>query len=284
MRVQAGVLHVLRESADQGHCFLPLTPLKRNAAGLLGVEEDPVEAAVAKLASRGQVVLQEADDGNTVRVYPAELFYAEKRVAEALQKIYATPSSLREEKLLSGWSKPGVAPRGIIDLTSPELFGPAAIRLDPEQARAVERANVVVVRSVEEPVEGRVAVVSAGTSDLPIADETALVAEAFGLTVERVTDVGVAGIHRILDRAPALAEMDCVIVVAGMEGALPSVVAGLVPAPVIAVPTSVGYGASFDGLAALLGMLSSCVPGVLTVNIDNGVGAAMAAHRILRGR
>jgi pyridinium-3,5-biscarboxylic acid mononucleotide synthase len=159
----------------------------------------------------------------------------------------------------------------------------AVLREEPE-ARYHERANVVVIRSVEEPIDGRIAVVSAGTSDLPVADEVVVVAEAFGLTVERITDVGVAGVHRVLERVPTLAEMDCVVVVAGMEGALPSVVAGLVPAPVIAVPTSVGYGASFEGLAALLGMLSSCVPGVLTVNIDNGLGAAMAAHRILRAR
>jgi len=146
-----------------------------------------------------------------------------------------------------------------------------------------ERANVVVIRPAAQAA-GRIAVVSAGTSDLPVAEEAAVVAEAFGLAVERITDVGVAGVHRVLERLPILEEMDCVIVVAGMEGALPSVVAGLVPAPVIAVPTSVGYGASFEGLAALLGMLSSCVPGVLTVNIDNGLGAAMAAHRILRKR
>jgi exodeoxyribonuclease V alpha subunit len=119
---------------------LPLAVLKRDAAGLLGVEEDPVEAAVEKLAARGQVVLQETDDGNTVRVYPAELFHAEKRVAEALRKIRSTPSSLGEEKLPGGWSRTRTASRGVIDLASPELFGPTAIRLDPDQARAVERA------------------------------------------------------------------------------------------------------------------------------------------------
>ena len=115
-----------------------------------------------------------------------------------------------------------------------------------------------------------------------MAEEAALVAEAFGLVVDRIVDVGVAGIHRVLAQVPTLEAADCVIVVAGMEGALPSVVAGLISAPVIAVPTSVGYGASFGGLAALLGMLSSCVPGVVTVNVDNGLGAAMAAHRMIR--
>jgi NCAIR mutase (PurE)-related protein len=145
-----------------------------------------------------------------------------------------------------------------------------------------DRAGLVVIRSSDHDPGRRIAVVSAGTSDLPVAEEAALVAEAFGLQVDRIVDVGVAGLHRVLAQVPTLERADCVIVVAGMEGALPSVVAGLIPAPVVAVPTSVGYGASFGGLAALLGMLSSCVPGVVTVNVDNGLGAAMAAHRIVR--
>jgi pyridinium-3,5-biscarboxylic acid mononucleotide synthase len=142
-------------------------------------------------------------------------------------------------------------------------------------------AELIVVAPVDRSVPGLVAVVSAGTSDLRVADEASLVAEAFGLTVDRITDVGVAGIHRLLAHRSRLREAACVIVVAGMEGALPSVVAGLIPAPVIAVPTSVGYGASLGGLAALLGMLSSCVPGVTVVNVDNGLGAAMSALRIV---
>jgi NCAIR mutase (PurE)-related protein len=129
---------------------------------------------------------------------------------------------------------------------------------------------------------GRLLVVSAGTSDLPVAEEAAVVAEAFGHEVERLYDVGVAGIHRILAARERLDEAEVVIVAAGMEGALPSVVGGLVRRPVIAVPTSVGYGASFGGIAALLGMLNSCASGVTVVNIDNGFGAAAAASRILR--
>ena len=125
-------------------------------------------------------------------------------------------------------------------------------------------------------------IVSAGTSDLPVAEEAASVAEAFGVSVERLVDVGVAGIHRVLAAGDALGRAKVVIVVAGMEGALPSVVGGLVAVPVIAVPTSVGYGASFGGLAALLGMLNSCAAGVTVVNIDNGFGAAVAAARICR--
>jgi pyridinium-3,5-biscarboxylic acid mononucleotide synthase len=127
---------------------------------------------------------------------------------------------------------------------------------------------------------GDVLIVTAGTSDLPVAEEASVTATALGNTVKRLTDVGVAGIHRLLSRADALHSARVVIVVAGMDGALPSVVAGLVRAPVIAVPTSVGYGASFGGVAALLAMLSSCAAGLTVVNIDNGFGAAVAASRI----
>lgn len=127
---------------------------------------------------------------------------------------------------------------------------------------------------------GDVLIVTAGTSDLPVAEEAAVTAGALGNEVKRLTDVGVAGIHRLLSRAEMLHAASVVIVVAGMDGALPSVVAGLVRAPVIAVPTSVGYGASFGGVAALLAMLSSCAAGLTVVNIDNGFGAAVAASRI----
>ena len=133
------------------------------------------------------------------------------------------------------------------------------------------------------PTAGPVLVVSAGTSDLPVAEEAAVVAEAFGTCVERLVDVGVAGLHRLIAADDTLQRARVVIVVAGMEGALPSVVGGMVAVPVIAVPTSVGYGASFGGLAALLGMLNSCAAGVTVVNIDNGFGAAAAASRICRG-
>jgi NCAIR mutase (PurE)-related protein len=134
------------------------------------------------------------------------------------------------------------------------------------------------------PEVGSVLVVCAGTSDLAVAEEAAVTAEVMGLAVQRLTDVGVAGLHRLLSAGAALRSAEVLIVVAGMEGALPSVVGGLVPAPVIAVPTSVGYGASFAGLAALLAMLNSCAAGITVVNIDNGFGAAMAALRILQGR
>jgi pyridinium-3,5-biscarboxylic acid mononucleotide synthase len=142
--------------------------------------------------------------------------------------------------------------------------------------------TVYLPRDPEPPPSGRgtVLVVTAGTADLPVAEEAAVTARAFGNRVDRLTDVGVAGIHRVLSQTSVLRSAAVVIVVAGMEGALPSVVGGLVRVPVIAVPTSVGYGASFGGLAALLGMLNSCAAGVTVVNIDNGFGAAAAASRI----
>jgi pyridinium-3,5-biscarboxylic acid mononucleotide synthase len=142
-------------------------------------------------------------------------------------------------------------------------------------ARIVHLAGKRTTRS-----PGTILVISAGTSDLPVAEEAALVADALGHSVERLVDVGVAGLHRLFAATEQIQRARVVIVVAGMEGALPSVVGGMVGVPVIAVPTSVGYGASFGGLAALLGMLNSCAAGVTVVNIDNGFGAAAAASRI----
>ena len=127
---------------------------------------------------------------------------------------------------------------------------------------------------------GSIAVVCAGTSDLPVAEEAALTAEIMGNRIERIADVGVAGLHRLLGRLESIQKANVIVVVAGMEGALPSVVVGLVSRPVIAVPTSIGYGASFGGLAPLLGMLNSCGSGVMVVNIDNGFGAGYAASQI----
>jgi len=129
---------------------------------------------------------------------------------------------------------------------------------------------------------GTVAIIAAGTSDAPVAAEAALTVRVHGSTAVRIDDVGVAGIHRLLEAREQFADADCLIVVAGMEGALPSVVGGLVGIPLVAVPTSVGYGASFGGLAALLAMLNSCAPGVSVVNIDNGYGAGVFAARVAR--
>jgi NCAIR mutase (PurE)-related protein len=146
-----------------------------------------------------------------------------------------------------------------------------------------ERARLVSWRPAARRA-GHPVVVSAGTADLAVADEAAVTLDALGWTTDRVTDVGVAGIHRLLAAEPTLSAADVVIVVAGMEGALASAAGGLVASPLIAVPTSAGYGASFEGLTALLAMLASCAPGVAVVGIDNGFGAACAAARILRAR
>lgn len=145
-----------------------------------------------------------------------------------------------------------------------------------------ERARILTAGSPSEPLPGSIAVLAAGTSDLAVAEEAAVCAAWFGHAVERCYDVGIAGLHRLLGNLPALRRADVVVAVAGMDGALPTVVAGLVRAPVVAVPTSVGYGASFGGLAALLTMLNGCAPGVGVVNIDNGYGAAVLASRIAR--
>lgn len=134
------------------------------------------------------------------------------------------------------------------------------------------------------PVGGRVVVVCAGSSDVPVAMEAAITSQYIGRSTDLVTDVGVAGIHRLLAQQEVLKTADAIIVVAGMDGALPGVVAGLVSAPVIAVPTSVGYGASFEGIAPLLTMLNACAPGVAVVNIDNGYGAGHIAAQITRAR
>lgn len=166
-------------------------------------------------------------------------------------------------------------------------------RVAPEQFRAltsdhpaliyheVARAITLDVTPLPQPV-GQVAVICAGTSDLPVAEEAVLTAERMGARVARIHDVGVAGLHRLMRHLPTLQKCNAIVVVAGMEGALPSVVGGLLDRPIIAVPTSVGYGVNLQGLTTLLAMLSSCVPGVTVVNVDNGFGAGVAAATINR--
>jgi NCAIR mutase (PurE)-related protein len=157
----------------------------------------------------------------------------------------------------------------------------AAVTAALPEAAADPVAGAVTLGPLPEP-RGTVAVVSAGTSDAPVAAEAALTVRVHGAAVERIDDVGVAGLHRLLAVRDRLEAADCLVVVAGMEGALPSVVGGLTGVPLVAVPTSVGYGASFGGVAALLAMLNSCAPGVTVVNIDNGYGAGVFAARVAR--
>lgn len=156
-----------------------------------------------------------------------------------------------------------------------------AIAQIASDARYFEQARLIVVdRRQERPVAGHIVVATGGTADTPVAEEAAISAEVMGNRVSRLYDVGVAGVHRLLAHQEILREARVIVAVAGMEGALPSLITGLVPVPVIAVPTSVGYGASFSGVAALLAMLSSCASGMAVVNIDNGFGAAAMASRI----
>ncbi len=171
-----------------------------------------------------------------------------------------------------------------------EYYATARICALRESQRSAVSGQRSAIHSLEsEPTQhsapshpGTISILSAGTADLPVAEEAAVTAELCGFQVNRLWDVGVSGIHRLLENRWAIAEADVLIVVAGMEGALPSVVAGLADCPVVAVPTSIGYGASFNGLAPLLTMLNSCAAGVGVVNIDNGFGAAILAGQILR--
>ena len=150
------------------------------------------------------------------------------------------------------------------------------------EAKWDEVSRILKVEKREKELKGRIVVCTGGTADVPVAEEAAQVAEFFGTKVTRLYDVGVAGIHRLLSNMPAFEGASCVVAVAGMEGALAGVVAGLVDVPVIAVPTSVGYGANFGGVSALLTMLNSCANGITVVNIDNGYGAAYVATQINR--
>ena len=196
-----------------------------------------------------------------------EVIFAQGKTTEQVARIFALQAQ-RNDRVLA-------------TRVSAEMY--AAIRGQLPDAIYHPLARVLYVdRSAGSPKPPGVLVATAGTADIPVAEEAAITAELTGNAVERVFDIGVAGLHRLLDQAPALRRARVIVVVAGMEGALASVVAGLVSAPVIAVPTSVGYGASFGGLAALLAMLNSCANGVAVVNIDNGFGAGYLAGVINR--
>lgn len=203
-----------------------------------------------------------------------------KRRTGAAEVVYGghkTPAQVAEAfKAIAGRGDNALATR-----VSPQA-AEAAIAQVPD-AQYHEIARLLMFKQTEQPrAETGIAVVTAGTSDMAVAEEAALTAEFYDNPVLRVRDVGVAGIHRLLARIDDIRTARVVVVVAGMEGALPSAVGGLVDKPVIAVPTSVGYGASFGGIAALLGMLNSCASGVCTVNIDNGFGAGFLANMINR--
>ncbi|MEP6924591.1 MAG: nickel pincer cofactor biosynthesis protein LarB [Pyrinomonadaceae bacterium] len=207
------------------------------------------------------------DHGRAARQGFPEVIFGQGKTREQTAAIF--------EKLIAR------APNVLVTRTDADTFGD--LRNVCNEAEWHESARIIRVwRDKTELGVGEIAVVTAGTSDIPVAEEAALTSETMGNRVTRIWDAGVAGIHRILSERELLQKARVVIVVAGMEGALPSVVGGLVSVPVIAVPTSIGYGASFNGLAALLGMLNSCSSNVTVVNIDNGFGAGFTASLINR--
>lgn len=238
--------------------------VERIASGAVTADDALAELRALPFASLGDALV---DHHRGMRTGIPEVIFGEGKTQEQIERV------ARELYARSGFA--------------------LATRVAPEAGRALAAA---LPESAYDPVARvlrcgalersgrRVAVLSAGTSDLPVAEEAVATLDAFGHDVERSSDVGVAGLHRLFGAFEALLRCEVAIVVAGMEGALPSVVAGLVRAPVIAVPTSVGYGSSFGGLAALLAMLNSCAPGVATVNIDGGFAAACVAHKILSAK
>ncbi|HVR28732.1 MAG TPA: nickel pincer cofactor biosynthesis protein LarB [Thermoanaerobaculia bacterium] len=231
------------------------------AAGEVGIAE-----AIERLAQLPFLDLGEAklDLHREIRSGVAETVFAPGKTIEDLERIV--------EALLSAHGR-------VLVTRLNDAQARALIARHPEAAFD-ERARVLSVGGADPSCSYPVTVLAAGTADLAVAEEAALCAEWLGGVVERHYDVGVAGVHRLLGRLDRIRRAAALIVVAGMDGALPTLVAGLVRTPVIAVPTSVGYGASFGGLAALLTMLNACSPGIAVVNIDNGYGAAVMAHRI----
>ena len=206
-----------------------------------------------------------------MRAGAPEIIYCASKTADQIQRIISDfqKTNMRSTPLIL--SRLGLDHATYFSSHYPELryFEDAAIALLGKNRPKIS-------------LQHKIAVITAGTSDISVANEAAILLEALGHTVVRIFDVGVAGIHRIMSRQDVLREACVCIVVAGMDGALPSVVAGLTPAPVVAVPTSVGYGASFGGVAALLSMLNTCAPGLAVVNIDNGIGAGVFAHKMVQ--
>jgi len=225
----------------------------------------PLEAALESLLEAAQDGLPDAtlDHDRRRRLGHAEVVFGQGKTPAQVEAIVARL----------------YARGGPVLVTRAEPEARARLKARFPAAVVHETARTVRVGAAPRP-RGRVAVVAAGTADLPVADEAIETLTALGSRVDRVADVGVAGLHRLVARMPLLRRARVAVVVAGMEGALPSVVQGLLDRPVVAVPTSVGYGAHFRGLAPLLAMLNSCAPGITVVNIDNGFGAGYAAHLI----
>ncbi len=238
---------------------------------LAAVESGMVTAgdAAARLANITYEDIGHAriDHHRALRIGLPEVIYAQGKAPEQTAEIFARMAAAGTDVLATR-----------ADAATAE----AVLATTPAAIYSAQARTITLRQTVAGEPKGHVTILSAGTSDQPVAEEAAVTAELFNVKVSRIYDVGVAGLHRLLSQREALSTADVIIVCAGMEGALPSVVGGLVGVPVIAVPTSVGYGASFAGAAALLGMLNSCSPNVSVVNIDNGFGAAYSAVLIAR--
>lgn len=242
--------------------------LRRVAVGDVAVEEAAGKIGADLAAGPYQDLgFAKLDTHRAIRTGDAEVVYG---AGKSPEQVVGLVRALRDAHP----SRPALATR-----LAPESV--AAVRAAFADAHVDEAARAVAVGPLPQPT-GTVCVISAGTSDASVAAEAAFVSRVFGAGVARIDDVGVAGLHRLLAVRETIDAADCLIVVAGMEGALPSVVGGLSGVPLVAVPTSVGYGASFGGLAALLAMLNSCAPGVVVTNIDNGFGAGVFAARVTR--
>jgi len=259
----AGALHTLT-AVDRAELE---SLLREVAAGGVAVTTAADRLAAGPLNGISDLGFARVDTHRGVRTGDPEVVFGAGKTPEQ------TVTILRELAAQPG-SRPALATR-LPDATL------RAVRTSFPDALVDETARAVAIGTLP-ATTGTVCVVAAGTSDAPVAAEAAFVARAFGAGVDRIDDVGVAGIHRLMAVRGRLAAADCLVVVAGMEGALPSVVGGLVGVPLVAVPTSVGYGASFGGVAALLAMLNSCAPGVAVCNIDNGFGAGVFAARVAR--
>ncbi len=241
--------------------------LKQVAAGDVTPETATGQLAAGPLAGVADLGFARVDTHRALRTGdPEVVFGAGKTPAQTVDIV---------QTLQAG----GSARPTLVTRAAPETI--AAVR--ERWPESLVAGTTLVVGRLPEPV-GQVAIIAAGTSDSAVASEAALTTQVFGSGVVRIDDVGVAGLHRVMGAREEFAGADCLIVVAGMEGALPSVVGGLTGQPLVAVPTSVGYGASFGGLAALLAMLNSCAPGVVVTNIDNGFGAGVFAARVARQR
>ncbi|WP_307875340.1 nickel pincer cofactor biosynthesis protein LarB [Frankia nepalensis] len=249
------------------------------AAGRVGTDEALARLAAGPLGNGAGFVdlgYARVDTHRGVRTGDPEVVYGAGKTAAETVGIVAA------RRAASGGGRPTLVTRAGRETVDALLARwPDAQVADGPGGGGAERLATVAVGQPP-PARGRVVVVCAGTSDGPVADEAALTAAASGAGVEVLRDVGVAGLHRLLAVRDVLASADCLVVVAGMEGALPSVIGGLVGVPLVAVPTSVGYGAAFGGLAALLGMLTACAPGIAVCNIDNGFGAGLFAARVAR--